>query len=310
MKRMIFWFVIGALVALAVLVVLRLGPQGGEGSTTGGRLKVSASFYTMAEFARRVGRDKVDVTTIIPPGVEPHDYDPTPQDIATVHDSKVFIYNGASLELWAVKLRDELKSDGITVVRASNGINLIPGSEEGEDKSTYDPHVWLDPVLAQQEVDNIRDGLIKADPADKQTYVQNAKAYNEKLAILDTAFRSSLAECSRRDIITSHQAFKYLGNRYHLDVLAISGLSPDEEPSPQKLAEVTQFARQHDIHYIFFEKLVNPKLSQAIASEVGAKTLVLDPLEGLAQDEINQGKDYLSVQRENLANLRAALNCS
>ncbi|MHB1464867.1 MAG: metal ABC transporter solute-binding protein, Zn/Mn family, partial [Thermoleophilia bacterium] len=175
--------------------------------------------------------------------------------------------------------------------------------------SAYDPHVWLDPVLAQREVDNIRDGLIRADPKDRSVYEQNAAAYNQKLAGLDGAFRSGLASCARRDIVTSHQAFTYLGKRYGLDVMAISGLSPDEEPPPQKLAEVAQFARQHNIHYIFFERLVNPKLSQTIATEVGAQTLVFDPLEGLTQQEAGRGEDYLSVQRENLANLRRAMEC-
>ncbi len=308
MKRILFWLLIGLLVVAAVILVLRPGPLSGP-QAQGGRLKVAASFYTMAEFARQVGGDKVDVATIIPPGVEPHDYEPTPQDIAAIYNSRLFVYNGASLELWADKISGELETEGIIVVRASGGINLTQAAAEGENKAALDPHVWLDPVLARQEVDNIKDGLIKADPKNRETYQQNASSYNRELTQLDMDFRNGLANCGRRDIVTSHQAFSYLGRRYGIDVMAISGLSPDEEPSPEKLAEVTRFVRQHNIHYIFFERLVSPKQSQTIASETGAGTLVLDPLEGLTQDEINQGKNYLSVQRQNLANLRVALEC-
>ncbi len=308
MKRIFFWIIIGVLVAGGAAVLL-FWPLGG-GRPNAGRLAVTASFYTMAELTRQVGGDKIDVTTIIKPGVEPHDYEPTPQDIAAIHNSKLFVYNGASLELWADKIGNELASEGIVVVRASDGINLVPGSAEGEGAPSFDPHVWLDPVLAAREVDNIKDGLIKADPGNRKTYEQNATSYKAKLADLDREFRTGLANCGRSDIVTSHQAFAYLGRRYGLDVMAISGLSPDEEPSPEKLAQVAQFARQHNVKYIFFEKLVSPKLSQTIASEVGAKTLVVDPLEGLTQDEINQGKNYLSIQRQNLANLRLALNCN
>ena len=315
MKRKIFWALIGLLLIIVVMLVFRVGPFSGLGgpAPAAGKVRVTASFYTMEEFARQVGGDKVDVTTLISPGVEPHDYDPTPQDIAGVHDSQVFIYNGAGLEPWADRIRGDLEAGGVVVVRASDGISLMaPDASTGDggaDNYRYDPHVWLDPGLAQKEVDNIRDGLIRADPDNRETYEKNAEAYKQKLAELDDAFRTGLASCSRRDIVTSHQAFKYLGSRYGLDVMAISGLSPDQEPSPQKLAEVAAFARQHDIHYIFFERLVSPKLSQTIATEVGAATLVFDPLEGLTQEEMDQGKDYLSVQRENLNNLRIALDC-
>ncbi|MHB8142221.1 MAG: metal ABC transporter substrate-binding protein [Thermoleophilia bacterium] len=306
MKRRLFWLLLGLLAVLVACMALGLGPFGrlGTSPAPAGKVRVTASFYTMAEFARQVGGDRVDVTTMIPAGVEPHEFLPTTQDIAGAYKSQVFVYNGAGLEPWADKISGDLGAGGVVVVNASDGIDLMAG--EG---SAYDPHVWLDPVLAQREVDNIRDGLIRADPKDRSVYEQNAAAYNQKLAALDGAFRSGLASCARRDIVTSHQAFTYLGKRYGLDVMAISGLSPDEEPPPQKLAEVAQFARQHNIHYIFFERLVNPKLSQTIATEVGAQTLVFDPLEGLTQQEAGRGEDYLSVQRENLANLRRAMEC-
>lgn len=178
------------------------------------------------------------------------------------------------------------------------------------DTSMYDPHVWLDPVLASQEVNAIKAGFIKADPANRATYESNAAAYQRQLAALDLDYSTSLATCRKHQIITSHQAFKYLGDQYHFESLGIAGLSPDEEPSPQKLVEVTQFARQYDVKYIFFETLANPKLSDTIAREVGAGTLVFNPLEGLTDQDIAQGKNYISVQQDNLSNLKIALDCN
>src|SRR5262249_49777522 len=152
--------------------------------------------------------------------------------------------------------------------------------ENDASKQIQDPHFWLDPVLAQTVVNNIRDGLSKADPADKAYFAKNAADYNAKLVQLDHDFQTGLASCQTRTIVTSHAAFGYLGKRYNLDVHAIAGITPDEEPSAAKLAELSQLVRDQHIQYVFFESLVSPKLADTIAQETGAKTLVFDPIEG------------------------------
>ncbi len=133
---------------------------------------------------------------------------------------------------------------------------------------------------------------------------------NQKLDQLDKTYAEGLKTCKQKDIITSHAAFGYLATRYGLNQVAISGISPDEEPSSQQLAEVAKFAKENDVKYIFFESLVSPKLSETIAHEIGAKTLVLDPLEGISDDDIKQGKNYFTVMENNLKNLQKALQCS
>lgn len=301
------------IVALALGLIFKIVLSDGLPSSEG-KVRVSATFYPMAEFARQVGGDLVEVTTLVSPGIEPHDHDPTPQDMAGVHKSRVFIYNGAGFEPWAEKISDELSSGGVVIVNASDGIELMTRdggeSEDGSGtNSSYDPHVWLDPILASRQVDNIKKGLIEADPQNEAAYEANASAFKDKLADLDNAYRTGLADCGRVDIVTSHQAFKYLAARYDIKVMAISGLSPDEEPSPQRLAEIAQFARRNDVQYIFFETLVSPKLAETIADELGVKTLVFNPLEGLTEQEIAEGMDYLSVQRDNLEKLRTSLDC-
>lgn len=291
-----------AVVAGAAWLVLRQASNKDNDKVT-----VTASFYPMAEFARQVGGEKVAVTTLTGPGVEPHDYDPRPQDISRLYRSDVFVYNGAGLEHWADRIKDEASHHGVEVVRASDGVKLLPSTNDAS--SPADPHIWLDPVRAQQQVRHIADGLRRVDPNHAEYYQARAQAYIAKLRALDSAFQSGLSTCDTRDVVTSHQAFGYVAQRYNLNLTSISGLSPDNEPSPQKLAEVAQFVKDNHVRYIFFETLVSPKLADTIAQETGAKTLVFNPIEGLTEKEMQQGQNYLSIQKENLQNLRLALNC-
>lgn len=301
-KKLFLSLVVLVVVAGAGWLVLRQASIKDNNKTT-----VAASFYPMAEFARQVGGEKVSVTTLTGPGVEPHDYDPRPQDISRLYRSDMFVYNGAGLEHWADRIKDEATRHGVEVVRASDGIELLPSTSDAS--SPADPHIWLDPVRAQQQVRHIADGLRQVDPDNAAYYQARAQDYIAKLHALDAAFRSGLTECATRDLVTSHQAFGYVAKRYNLNLTSISGLSPDNEPSPQKLAEVAQFVKDNHVRYIFFETLVSPKLADTIARETGAKTLVFNPIEGLTDKEMQQGKNYLSLQEENLQNLRLALNC-
>ncbi len=260
------------------------------------KTKVTASFYPLYDFAKNVGGDKVEVINITPAGVEPHDFEPTPQDVVKIQKSKLFIYNDINLEKWTDKLLPDL---GGFVVKASDGINIKDG----------DPHIWLDPFLAQIEVKNITQALKTADPQNQDYYQANSQNYINKLKSLSSDFENGLKNCQTREFITSHQSFGYLASRYNLEMLPIAGFSPDAEPSPKTLANLANFGKIHNIKYVFFESLVSPKLSQTLAQELNAKTLSLDPIEGITPNRIKSGENYISLQRENLANLRKALNC-
>lgn len=261
------------------------------------KLQVVTSFYPMYYFASQIGGDKANVTNLTPAGAEPHDYELTPQDVAVVHDSQLLILNGGQLEPWANDITSQLSSD--TVV-ATAGQDVITNT---------DPHVWLSPKLAMQQVKKITLGFIQADAANSAYYLGKQDQLLQQLAKLDTTYQTGLTYCTSHDIITTHVAFGYLANDYGLNEIAISGLSPDEEPTPARLAEIVQFAKDHQVHYIFFESLVSPKLAETIASEIGAQTLVLNPIEGLTDTDIAQEKTYVTVMQDNLTNLRAALQC-
>ncbi|TRZ52664.1 ABC transporter substrate-binding protein, partial [bacterium] len=240
-------------------------------------------------------------------GAEPHDYEPSPGDIANISDSKVLIQNGRGLEAWGNNIKQNLNPSKTAIITISDGISLQDFSEDG--KTIVDPHIWMDPILAKQIASSIERAFKKTDPNNATVYGENLAALEVKLDALDRDFREGLANCEKKDIITSHSAFGYLATRYGLTQVPIAGLSPDMEPSPKQLSDIAAFAKSHDIKYIFFESLASPKLSQTIATEIGAQTLVLNPIEGLTKAELSQGKNYITIMRENLANLQTALSC-
>lgn len=310
---------------LLVCLVFSLAGCGSKTTQTnsdGEKMKVVTTIYPVYEFVRQVGGDKVEVTMLLKPGVEPHDWEPTARELAEIKKAKVFFYHGAGLEPVDRLLTQEVLGTA-QAVEVSKGIERIIEQEDAdehehehqaghtEDKHHHDEidvHTWLDPENVQQEVNVIAEALAAADSKNRDYYLKNAETYNLELAKLDQEFKSALAKVTRRDIITSHAAFGYLAKRYDLHQLAVMGLSPDSEPTPDKMAQIVDFCREHSVKYIFFETLVSPKLSQTIAKETGADLLVLNPIESLTEEEIKQGKNYLNVMRENLENLKKALN--
>ena len=272
---------------------------------------VVASFYPLYEFAREVAGSTARVVSLVPPGVEPHDWEPSPQDVARVGTARLFVYNGAGLDPWASRLVDPSTSK-VPSVKATEGIPLLSASSAarvGGKSSRPDPHVWLDPVLARSMVETIRDALVKADPVHATIYVKNTNRFTARLQALHEAFEAGLRDCARRDVVTSHAAFSYLARRYDLTVIPVMGLAPEAEPSPAELAAIARFARDRKVQYIFFETLVDPRLAETLAREIGAQTLVFNPIEGVTREQQAAGKGYIALMEENLQHLRTALGC-
>lgn len=289
-----------ALIAAAVVAAVIFAVANRTDNRQAATLRVLATFYPLYEFSKAVAGDVAEVGIITPASAEPHDFEPSPQQLIDVQKTKVFVYNGATFEPWVGKFLPDYKN---MAINASEGMDLL-AAEHGAD-----PHYWLDPVLAAKAIDTIRDGLTAAAPEHTAAFAKNAEAYKAKLTELHSAFLEGLASCSQHTIVASHDAFSYVGKRYGFELMAIAGINPDEEPSPAKLAEITEVVRQKGIGYIFFESLVSPRLADTIATETGAKTATLDPIEGLGDEDQRQGKTYLTIQRENLAALRTALGC-
>jgi zinc transport system substrate-binding protein len=272
---------------------------------------VIATFYPLYEFASRIGGDRVAVRSLVPAGVEPHDFEPTPQDVVALQRARVLIYNGAGFEPWVEKLLPDVPASTVRV-NATDGLPLIPGvPEEGEQSAGrhLDPHVWLDPVLAAQQADRILEGLVAADPAGRAAYAANAARIKTELDALHRRFASTLDRCRRRQFITSHAAFGYLARRYGLRQVSISGLEPENEPSPARMREIVREARSTGARVIYYETLVSPRVAEVIAREVGARVAVLNPIEGLTPEEQRRGEDYFSLMDANRAALAEGLEC-
>jgi zinc transport system substrate-binding protein len=276
---------------IILILVAALGLVSGcEGSDeSNGELRVAASFYPLAFAAEEIGGDTVDVVNLTPPGTEPHDLEPTPSDVRELKDADVVLLLGHGFQ----PQLEDAAGDGDEVVELLDTPELNRFEND-------DPHVWLDPARYELVARRIGDELDA--PSSVQRFVARLKT-------LDREYRRGLANCARYDIVTSHDAFGYLAQRYGLDQIPITGLSPEAEPSPKDLTRVVGLVRSTHATTVFFETLVSPRIANAVASETGARTAVLNPIEGLEPSEAERGEDYFSLMRSNLAALRAALGC-
>jgi zinc transport system substrate-binding protein len=272
------------------------------------KIQITTSFYPLYFFTSQIGGNLVNVVNITKNGVEPHDYEPTIKDIQNIQNSKLLITVGAGFEPWFTKIKSDLGKSNIQLLEITNRLNLIKNNTLSEN-IIYDPHVWLSPKLAIKITDEITANLIRIDVKNQTYYQNNADILKNKLSELDQEYKTGLALCKINTFITSHAAFSYLAKEYNLIQIPISGINPESEPTPKQIEEIINIADKVKIHYIFFETLVNPKLSQIIASEVHAQTSVLNPIEGLTNEEIKNGTDYFSLMKNNLKNLRIALAC-
>jgi zinc transport system substrate-binding protein len=302
------------LASLTALAALAAGGCSASPASTGDRLDVTVAFYPLQFVTERVGGDRVRVSNLARPGVEPHDLELQPKQLAGLADAGLVVYLAGFQPAVDEAVEAEAKDASFDVAAVQPLADAPPGAEGGKEEHANegkDPHVWLDPTRLAAIGDRLAERLAEADP-DKDNaagYRDRAARFRTELTALDTEFSAGLTTCQRREIVTSHAAFGYLAARYNLTQVPISGLSPESEPTPQRVAEVAALARSRNVTTIFFETLVSPKIAETLATEVGARAEVLDPLEGLAPDAA-PGTDYLSVMRQNLAKLRAALGCT
>ncbi|WP_299291702.1 zinc ABC transporter substrate-binding protein [Nitrosopumilus sp.] len=393
------------------------------------KIQVLASFYPYYEFTKNVAGDSATVSQYMPSGVEAHDWEPRPQEIKSLQDADVFVYNGLGMEPYIDKMIDSGEFDNVLFVKVSEGVELIKPEEDHDDHDDhgdehddhaeeghdahaedfakeiehvveefehghidstkalteleeilgehegdghdhgnetiekieaviheiedghmsaeegfeeihhivleikeedhddhddhgdegghhhhhhdfeFDPHIWLDPILVKQQVNNIRDALIEADPQNKEQYEQNAMTYNQELDDLDMKFKSSLASCNKDTFVPYHNAFTYLAERYDLKVMALGGLAPRAEATGAEIKEFVDFVRENDVKVIFNEELVDPRLAEIIAEESGAKVMLFSPLEALAPEEVGKNISYIEKMEQNMDSLKVALEC-
>lgn len=318
MRKNSWKYIVGMLLMLAVFTLTTCGQtKETEKSGKDDTIKVVTTFYPMYDFAKNVVGDAGDVELLIPAGTEPHDYEPSAKDIAKITDADVFVYNSGELETWVKDVLENVDENKVTVVEAAGSIDLMAGVEHDEEEEDdhdghdhdheLDPHVWLDPVLAQKEVEAIRDALVKKYPEQKEVFEKNSAAYLEKLADLNTEFKEAFENAENKTFVTQHAAFGYLAKQYGLTQESIAGISPDQEPSPSRLAELKKYIEDNNVTVIYFETSASSKVAKTLAKETGVELAVLNPLESLTKKEQEAGENYISVMEENLEALKKSI---
>ena len=299
---------------------------GATGSTTenteSDKLQVVTTFYPMYDFTKQVAQDDAEVSMLLEAGMEVHSFEPSSQMIAEIQDADVFIYNSPEMETWVPDVLASIDTSDMVVICASDAITLLEyegeahahdheSEEEGANAGhshTVDPHVWLDPVLAQTEVSTIAEGLAEADPDNAEDYLENAGIYNGKLNELDEAFRAAFEGTENRTFVTQHAAFAYLAARYDLNQISVTGLNAEVEPSAAALATLSDYVKANNISHIYFENNASSQTAETLAEEVGVELAVLSPLEGITEEDQKKGSDYISVMLDNLEALKKSIN--
>lgn len=314
--------VVIAIIGIGALGWVLLSGGSTDNTQTGNeseRVQVGLSIYPLQFLVEKIGGDQVELVISPSAGIDAHSFEPSARQVADLQGADLFVYHGQGLDAWAEELSSELP-ETVQLLEATELVPLIghedehaheEEEEEHEDAEDdhahgeFDPHVWLDPGRMSVIAGAIADELSKIDPANAALYEERLNALTAELSTLDDNYSAGLANCALNQIIVSHDAFGYLADTYNFTTHSIAGLSPDAEPSAKRLAELTEEAEEIGTEHIFFEALTSSKLAETIANEVGAKTLVLDPIEGVT----NETDTYLSLMESNLENLRTGMQC-
>lgn len=299
-----------------------------EAEKEDGKLEIVTSFYPMYDFTKNVAKDKANVSMLIDGGVESHDYEPSAKDMAKIQNADVFVYNSNEMETWVETVLENIDTSKVKVIEASKGIELLKGNEshdeedhdehadeeehEGHDHDhghshAFDPHVWLDPLLVKKEVRTISEALIEIDSKNKDYYEKNTTEYLSKLDKLNDDYVAAFEGAKSRKFVTQHTAFSYLANQYGLEQVAISGLSPDQEPTPKELKGIQDLVKKENINVIYTESSASEKIAKTIADATGAELAVLNPMESVSKKDRENGADYLSIMAENLEALKLSI---
>ena len=309
MKKIIFFIGIAALITSGIVALLSFYH---DKKIESKKITIVTTLFPLYDFAKKIGRDKVDVSLLLPPGVEPHTFEPKPTDIVRINEADIFVFTGKFMEPWAEDIIKGVVNKNLIVVDASKGTRMIPAvfHDEHEPAGSLDPHIWLDFDNAKIMVNNIQEALAAKAPADKAFFKQKADEYNKRLIELDTAFRKTLDTCRSREIVYGgHYAFGYLAKRYGLRYFAAQGVSPDAEPTAKDMVQLVEQIKKNNIKYVFYEELTSPKIAETIARETGAKLLLLNAAHNLSKDQFERGVSFIEILNADLENLKIGLEC-
>jgi zinc transport system substrate-binding protein len=301
-----------------------------EVSETAEKPQLVATLFPQYDFVREIAGDLVEVSLLLPPGVESHSYEPTPKDIAGIMEADAFLYTGEVMEPWATKIIGNLGEKPVKIVDLSQGVTLLASThneeghehaeEEHEDEEdeaaheegAYDPHIWLDPNNAKIMVSTLLETLIEIDPENEAVFKKNAEAYLAELTALDLAFRDLFAKSETQTIYYGgHFVFGYFAKTYGLTTVSpYDGFSPDAEPTPKRIADLIDAMDQAKFKVIYYEELVDPKIARLVSEETGAEMVLLHGAHNLSKEELESGVGYLELMQQNIDKLKLGMGYS
>lgn len=307
-------FILGVILVIVTSFVLGVGPfkKPSSTGTQDKKLQVITTLYPLYDFVKNIGQDNVEVTLLLPPGIEPHAFEPKPNDVIRINQADVFVYTGKFMEVWAEDVLKGVTNKNLKAVDASEGIKLILSEFHDEDEpvGSSDPHIWLDFGNAQIMVDSITRGLAEKDPDNKDVYLARAASYKKSFEKLDEKYKTTLMACRINEVVYGgHYAFGYLAKRYGLNYVAAQGIAPDSEPTANDMVSLVKQIKTDGIKYVFYEELTSPKISQTLSKETGAQMLLLNAAHNVTKQDMDSGVSFLSIMEENLTNLKTGLEC-
>jgi len=266
-------------------------------TTDSSKIKILVSFNPLKEFAYAIGKDKVEISSIIPEGTEPHDFEPKAKDMEALSKANIFVYNGLGMEPWVEKSLQVINNKNLLVVDASTNTNLIKNIDEEEiaEHGQYDPHIWLSLIEAKTEAKNIMDALVKADAINKDFYEKNFAEFSTQLDALFNEYKPKFDNITNKGFVTGHAAFGYLCRDFDLNQTSAEDVFSEGEPTPQKMKNLIDYCKENQIKTVFMEELASPKVSETLAKEVNAK---VEKIYTIESNELN--KNYIETMRENL----------
>lgn len=308
-------FALLTLMGAALLAACGQANTEADAGNDGDKLEIATTIYPVYAFTKEIVGDQADVSLMVPAGTEAHDYEPSAKQIAALNESDALIYHNENMETWVPSAESSIEED-VNVIKGTENMVLLLGSEDDHDHDhsdeegheghshAYDPHTWVSPYRAIMEVASITAQLSELYPDMAEEFQGNADAYMEELNELDALYTEAFENASRQDFVTSHTAFTYLAVDYGLNQIGIAGLTPEEEPSAARLAELADYVKENDIQYIYYEEAGSDSMAKTLADEAGVEMAVLNPLESLSQEAMDEGADYISVMKENLTSLQ------
>lgn len=302
---------VAMMVGLCCIVGISCQKSDKSATTVEGRkIRVVASLFPLYDFVKNVGGEKVSVTLLLPPGIEPHSFEPRPADVMNLHHADVFVYTNKYMEPWVADIIKGMDYKQTLILDSSKGIVFRNEEDDDCDHAGMDPHIWLDLGNAAVMVDNIRDGLIQKDSVNRDYYQKKAEQYKMVLKALDDKFRQSLSKCAKKTFVNGgHFAFGYFAKRYGLTYISAYGLSPDAEPTPGQLVKISRMLREQGLKYIFYEELLAPRVAGTLSRETGAQLLYLHGAHNVSKDEFEKGVSFIGLMEKNLENLEKGLQC-